>query len=81
MEWQPIETAPKDLVTRFDGWNGERVTNVIWSRPEGSPNGANDWCVYEYEYQYGVKLVAVRGLTHWMPIPLPPNASTGRSDT
>lgn len=31
--WQPIETAPKDFVTEFDGWNGERVPNVSWARP------------------------------------------------
>lgn len=68
----PIETAPKDFVTEFDGWNGERVPNVSWAHPEYSPKGNFDWCVSEYETGHGWANVAVKNLTHWMPLPPPP---------
>ena len=75
MEWQPIETAPKDFVTEFDGWNGERVVNVFWGHPEYSPKGTLDWCEREYQQHHGWSAVAVKGLTHWMPLPPPPIVS------
>jgi hypothetical protein len=71
-QWQPIETAPKDFVTRFDGWNGERVTDLCWDYPNGAPKGHFAWCVEEHEQHYGWKRVEVKGLTHWMPLPQPP---------
>ena len=71
-QWLPIETAPKDFVSEFDGWNGERVPNVSWAHPEYSPKGHFDWCVSEYETGHGWVNVAVKNLTHWMPLPPPP---------
>lgn len=71
-QWQPISTAPKDFVTEFDGWNGERVPNVSWAHPEYSPKGHLDWCVSEYETGHGWVNVAVKNLTHWRPLPPPP---------
>lgn len=73
--WQPIETAPKDFVTEFDGWNGERVPNVIWAHPEGAPKGTYCWCVSEYVQHHGWILEEVKGLTHWMPLPPAPGES------
>lgn len=70
--WRDIETAPKDFVTEFDGWNGERVPNVSWAHPEYSPKGHLDWCVSEYETGNGWVNVTVKNLTHWMPLPPPP---------
>lgn len=70
--WQAIETAPKDFVTEFDGWNGERVPNVSWARPEGAAKGEYDWCVSEYISNWGHQNTRVRGLTHWMPLPAAP---------
>jgi hypothetical protein len=70
--WQPIETAPKDFVTEFDGWNGERVTNISWDHPNHFLKGHYAWCIQEYETGFGFSNVEVRGLTHWMPIPKPP---------
>jgi hypothetical protein len=72
MEWQRIETAPKDG-TRVDLWcinhltydkRGQRVVNVAWGT-------VTDWTRREHEgWQHG------RGEdlepTHWMPIPEPP---------
>jgi hypothetical protein len=74
-QWRDIESAPKDFVTVFDGWNGERVPNVSWGHPTYSPKGAFDWCAEEYEQHFGYVTVAVKGLTHWMPIPPAPKAS------
>jgi hypothetical protein len=77
-EWKSIETAPKDYVTEFDGWNGERVTNISWGHPAYSPKGHFAWCVSEYVDHHGNDNVEVKGLTHWKPIPQPP-AITGES--
>ena len=71
-EWQPIETAPKDFVSVFDGWNGDRVVDVSWAHPEYSPKGHYAWCVSEYTNGHGYDNVEVKGLTHWMPIPSGP---------
>ena len=73
MEWQPIETAPKDHVTVVDLWSGGfRYTNCAWGKP-----------TYGKEYTW-VQLNASRdsdGLvdeqvipypSHWMPLPEPP---------
>lgn len=71
--WQPIETAPKDFVTEFDGWNGERVPNVIWTQPEYGKKGEYTWCQAEYVQHHGWVMEPVRGLTHWMPLPPAPS--------
>lgn len=70
MEWQPIETAPKDFVTEFDGWNGERVPDVFWGIPEFRHEPA--WVKARYETSFGWVNEEVLGLTHWMPLPEPP---------
>jgi hypothetical protein len=71
--WQPIETAPKDFLTIFDGWNGERVADVSWAHPEYSPKGYHAWCISEYTNGHGWDNVEVKGLTHWMPLPPAPS--------
>ena len=70
--WQPIETAPKDFITEFDGWNGQRIPNVSWAHPEYSAKGHYDWCISVYEHGYGWVTERVTNLTHWMPLPEPP---------
>ena len=70
--WQPIETAPKDFTTMFDGWNGERVCDVQWARPEYAPKDHYAWCYSEYENGYGWVNHEAKGLTHWMPLPAAP---------
>jgi hypothetical protein len=70
--WQPIETAPKDFCTEFDGWNGKRVPDVSWAKPEFNQRGDYAWCVQQYENGYGWANVEVKGLTHWRPIPTAP---------
>jgi hypothetical protein len=70
--WQPIETAPKDFCTEFDGWNGKRVPEVSWAKPEFNQRGDYAWCIQQYESGYGWANVEVNGLTHWRPIPAAP---------
>ena len=70
--WQPIETAPKDFFTEFDGWNGERVPDVSWAHPQYAAKDEYDWCISVYEAGFGWVNERVKGLTHWMPLPQPP---------
>lgn len=72
MEWQPIETAPRNG-TKIDLWGinhlhhdkmGHRITDVAWGT-------VCDWLGRERDdWQHG------RGEdfepTHWMPLPKPP---------
>ena len=76
MEWQPIETAPKDFSSVIDGWNGSRVPDMVWGRPTYD-DGDICWCSQEYEQNYGWILERVTGLTHWMPLPEPPQDFSG----
>lgn len=66
--WQPIETAPKEVCTEFDGWNGERVTNVSWGWPDYHPKEKRCWIRAVYETGHGWINEEVHGLTHWIPI-------------
>ena len=70
--WLPVETAPKDFCTVFDGWNGERVANVFWGHPEYTEKGIYDWVTSEYIQGFGNENQRVRNLTHWMPLPPTP---------
>lgn len=72
--WKPIESAPKDFSTEFDGWNGERIPNVVWAHPEYAPKGEYAWCRSVYEHQHGWSMERVNGLTHWMPLPAAPGS-------
>ena len=71
MSWQPIETAPKDF-TEFDGWNGQRITDVYWGPREGNPKGEKTWVRDVYETNHGWVVEEVFSLTHWMKKPEAP---------
>ena len=71
-EWKPIELAPKDAV--IWAFNGEQV-RMKWILGEGY----SLW-VYDDAYLRDVDPDPVQP-THWQPLPPPPNASTGRSDS
>ena len=63
MEWQPIETAPKDG-TVFLAWR-KHATHPLMVRYEPS----YDWFAnYDGEHVYD--------LTHWMPLPKAPNGAS-----
>ncbi len=63
MNWQPIETAPKDIETYVLGWDSEEecVEIMVWE-----PHG-----------RFGPGWEQIPGRwpvfpTHWMPLPAPP---------
>jgi len=62
-EWQDIETAPKDGTNILAVWSKKReVYAVIWWE-------SGNWHEYDYDTD-------VEGMTHWMPLPEPPLASS-----
>ena len=74
MEWQPIETAPKDG-TSFLGWDGKYVTEMIWASHEDD-DGHVGWCCAGFSYGgvlYDLHYLPLGEPTHWMPLPDPPS--------
>jgi hypothetical protein len=72
MKWQPIETAPKDG-TLFLGFYKSHggVTGYVketWWGPLKSKN--QEWLLR------GLQVDPINQLTHWMPLPEPPEAVT-----
>jgi Protein of unknown function (DUF551) len=70
MNWQPIETAPKDgtHILAFEPFENVIVSTWWWSQPDSKNGGA--W--------YGTdpmdRLNWCQCFTHWMPLPSPPAA-------
>lgn len=68
-EWRPISTAPKDgteIDVLIDAC--ERYTNVAYENGE--------WWIETYDKAFGdVRIAIRRQLTHWRPLPQPPEAS------
>lgn len=60
MNWQPIETAPKDgaILVWMDGY----IIEVRWTNESVKPG----WVSAETGYKVG------SAPTHWMPLPAPP---------
>lgn len=63
MEWQPIETAPKDGTVILAN-AGKRVVMCQW---EKWPDGRAGWYAFPHNAILKKEL-----LTHWMPLPAPP---------
>lgn len=63
-DWQTIGTAPKDgtAVDLWRGANSSRLTDAYWR------DGKWWWKHYRYDE-------AEDQITHWMPLPSPPDAS------
>ena len=83
MEWQLIETAPKDG-TVFIGWVGAER----WSSPDGGGSGCAyetsqvDFCWWRlvaespeggYFDNSSGQIGDSQAVTHWMPMPEPPS--------
>lgn len=71
IEWQPIETAPKDG-TRILVWALEGYGIAYWG------NGAYNRSTRSYDLCWvnGLRVLrkarCFRNVTHWMPLPNPP---------
>lgn len=87
MEWQPIETAPKDgshiLILRSGHPDeyGTNIVNVFWGdrlagyAPDDPANYA--WLNWHEGFEYnetGALWATVENPTHWMPLPKAPQA-------
>jgi hypothetical protein len=62
-QWQPIETAPKDMAPRLYRVNGRCVQGFV---------DATDMLCTQTDYQPWRKMHGTP--THWMPLPKPPIA-------
>jgi hypothetical protein len=60
-EWQPIETAPKDGAEILVIDKAQQCWLSMWNRKTE---------MWESDY-----LDNLKGLTHWMPLPAPPEAT------
>lgn len=70
MEWQPIETAPKDseILLWFPRWKaktGRFQADKYSARPR-------PYWTMDAERLWGVRDVRLNQPTHWMPLPPPP---------
>lgn len=77
-EWQPIETAPKD-----------GTLLLLWEQYESEPF-IGSWYAFRSEWEasrthydtdgnaYVIDRVYSPGVTHWMPLPAAPAATTGK---
>ncbi len=64
MEWQPIETAPRDA-THVLGYADGEMTTVYWTTWGGWSLVAPGGYAEEDDWEP----------THWMPLPAPPHIS------
>ena len=73
MEWQPIETAPKDG-TFYIAWSSD-FGPVVCNQPDGRYPGR--WVrVRTAKLWAGVSDYCAERATHWMPLPPPPTAES-----
>jgi hypothetical protein len=87
MDWQPIETAPKDgtrVLVWASKWAGE-IAGVI-NEAQGScriayyTNGQSDYSGDWWNDDVGDAYSTWCQPTHWMPLPPPPYATKADSD-
>ena len=67
MEWQPIETSPKDG-TQIIAWcaDGQAAIAEYYAAPDG-------FCGWEIGHSSdGRRMILSVAVTHWMPLPEPP---------
>lgn len=75
MNWQPIETAPKDGTDILVWYSGAvRVTRWYVHYMNGHPDlrRAPEW---DQDVMYGPSYYGPMEPTHWMPLPQPPEQS------
>lgn len=71
MQWQPIETAPKDgsYVDLWDA-NGQRWVDAIWGKPESGPMASvKCWCCFHVVWEEWAEIS--NPVTHWMRVEPP----------
>jgi hypothetical protein len=74
MQWQPIETAPKDgtVVLVAPGLGGRSCSIAVFNRDQYARNSRPFWSRLD---GFGmVSFSRSNPPTHWMPLPTPPGA-------
>ena len=74
--WQPIETAPKDGQTML-GWDtsfGGAVVSLMYIEDDPEADFLGEWMVCELHGDYIID--GFSSITHWMPLPTPPEATS-----
>ena len=74
LEWQPIETAPKDG-TRLILLRGKGVVCGYWNDDKYIQKSQPYWS-HDQERIWGVRDAKTNQPTHWMPLPAPPSAAS-----
>lgn len=73
MEWQPIETAPRDgtpVLVYPPTWGSKAASIAVWDRDEYAKEPRPYW---RRDDGLGKKYLSrEKPPTHWMPLPLPP---------
>lgn len=70
VEWQPIETAPKDKL--IDIWYGKRLCDCYYDER------CNEWRTSQPSGQ--LIMIPAKKVTHWMRLPEPPQKALEVSD-
>lgn len=72
MEWQRIETAPKDgtCVLLYANWSDGECGQFVGSYVQG--RGSGPYGDFVWKEQSGSSIAAERIVSHWMPLPAPP---------
>jgi len=78
MDWQPIETAPKDGTwvllsggSIYYGWDGETFPPHVVAQFIGGPKYREEQC-WQFAWYDGGYYGEYENPTHWMPLPAPP---------
>lgn len=76
MDWQPIETAPKDgsrVLIYMPEASMLKVREAFWATPwDGAPEDQCYWITPFGPAGRGYTILPV-AVTHWMPLPAPPS--------
>ena len=69
MEWQPIETAPKDGTRVLAFYSADEIIyDVVWNDPDDGWSDVLGFVSTDGE----IENFNQPDLTHWMPLPAPP---------
>jgi len=83
MDWQPIETAPKDCSTilicaKSPLYDQPRAYMARWSIPyEAAPDDQCWWDLNTVPGLPGRSVMPPEWVSHWMPLPPPPSDAGG----
>ena len=85
MEWQPIETAPRDgtdILVMYIHISTQCVFNAFWIKHEEGLNAPEDegWWSYVWSEVGRTLLTDKQTPTYWMPLPQPPEKEASNAN-